>query len=205
VTSLYEFDLSLPEKGRRLIGVDEAGRGALAGPVVVAAVILDYNTAIDGINDSKKLSPARREKLFGQITASAVAYQIVEVDAAYIDTHNILQATLHGMREAVIALAGDSDLCLIDGNAQPKQLPCQARTVIHGDSLSACIAAASILAKVHRDRLMVAHDPGFPLYGFARHKGYGTALHLKALEQYGPCPLHRVTFAPVRDLPEPSE
>lgn len=196
---LYEYDLSLCSATSRLIGVDEAGRGALAGPVVVAAVILDYAFEIEGVNDSKKLSPARREKLFEQIISSAVAYHITEVDAAYIDVHNILQATLYGMRQAASELATENDLCLIDGNQMPRSLPCAANCIIRGDSHSACIAAASILAKVHRDRLMSAWDADYPLYGFARHKGYGTALHLQSLAEHGPCALHRKTFAPVSD------
>lgn len=200
MSALYLHDLSLPRGPRRLIGTDEAGRGALAGPVVVAAVALDYNAPIPGINDSKKLTPIHRERLFELITASALAYRIVEIDAAWIDAHNILQATLKGMREAVCAIAGSGDLCLIDGNQMPPGLPCPANCLIRGDSLSACVAAASILAKVHRDRLMAGYDPQFPLYGFAKHKGYGTAAHLRAISDHGPCPIHRRSFAPLSSL-----
>ncbi|MBW6514404.1 MAG: ribonuclease HII [Candidatus Syntrophosphaera sp.] len=184
----------------RLIGVDEAGRGALAGPVVVAAVRLDYGVRIEGINDSKKLSPARRERMFAEIINSGAAWHIVEIDAAFIDRHNILQATLKGMYEAVSAICGPNDLCLIDGNQFPPGLACPQSCVIGGDGLHACIAAASILAKVHRDRLMAASDCHYPLYGFARHKGYGTAEHLKALAEYGPCAIHRKSFSPISDL-----
>ncbi|MCB5247477.1 MAG: ribonuclease HII [Candidatus Cloacimonetes bacterium] len=200
MSALYLHDLSLPQGPRRLIGTDEAGRGALAGPVVVAAVALDYSAPIPGINDSKKLTPIHRERLFELITASALAYRIVEIDAAWIDAHNILQATLKGMREAVCAIAARGDLCLIDGNQMPPGLPCPANCLIRGDSLSACVAAASILAKVHRDRLMAGYDPQFPLYGFAKHKGYGTAAHLQAISDHGPCPIHRRSFAPLSSL-----
>ncbi len=197
MTGLYEYDQPWRNQARRLIGVDEAGRGALAGPVVVAAVSLDYDYPIEGIDDSKKLTPAKRARLFDLIVASALAWHIAELDAAFIDKHNILQATLQGMREAVEALAGPGDLCLIDGNQIPSGLTCAGHTVIHGDSLSACVAAASILAKVHRDRLMCAQDAAYPLYGFARHKGYGTARHVQALWENGTCPLHRRSFYPV--------
>ncbi|MCB5284195.1 MAG: ribonuclease HII [Candidatus Cloacimonetes bacterium] len=200
MSALFAYDLALPRTQGRLIGVDEAGRGALAGPVVIAAVALDYSRPIEGINDSKKLSPKRREQLFAQITATAVAFHIVEVDAAWIDAHNILLATLKGMREAVCALAAPSGLCLVDGNQMPSGLPCPARCLIRGDALSACVAAASILAKVHRDRLMAGYDPQYPLYGFAQHKGYGTAAHLLAISDHGPCPLHRKSFAPISQM-----
>lgn len=197
---LYEYDQTLLWTPDRLIGVDEAGRGALAGPVVVAAVALNYAVPIEGINDSKKLSPISRERLFKAITDSALAWFITEVDAAWIDAHDILQATLKGMREAVAAIASPADLCLVDGNQMPPGLPCPARCLVRGDSLSACVAAASILAKVHRDRLMAGFEPKYPLYGFARHKGYGTAAHLQALADHGPCPIHRKTFAPISQM-----
>ncbi len=197
---LYEYDQTLLWTPDRLIGVDEAGRGALAGPVVVAAVALNYAVPIEGINDSKKLSPISRERLFKAITDSALAWFITEVDAAWIDAHDILQATLKGMREAVAEIASTADLCLVDGNQMPPGLPCPARCLVRGDSLSACVAAASILAKVHRDRLMAGFEPKYPLYGFARHKGYGTAAHLQALADHGPCPIHRKTFAPISQM-----
>ncbi len=200
MNALYENDLAMLPGSGRLIGVDEAGRGALAGPVVIAAVALDYGHPIPGINDSKKLSPRRRERLFEEITASALAYRIVEVDAAWIDAHNILQATLKGMRSAAEAIAAKSDLCLIDGNQMPAGLPCPVSCLVRGDALSACVAAASILAKVHRDRLMAGYDPQYPLYGFAQHKGYGTAAHLLAIYAHGPCPIHRRSFAPLSQI-----
>lgn len=193
--SLYSWDLGYANT--RLIGTDEAGRGALAGPVVVAAVKLDYSRPVEGINDSKMLSGAKREALFNRIVENALAWHIESIDAAYIDDHNILQATLHGMRQVVQAIAEAGDLCLVDGNCLPPGLPCEALAVIHGDRLSACVAAASILAKVHRDRLMQAWDELYPLYGFARHKGYGTSQHLQALREHGPCPLHRLSYRPV--------
>ncbi len=200
MSALYTYDLALPRTEGRLIGVDEAGRGALAGPVVIAAVALDYSQPIPGINDSKKLSPRRREQLFAQITASALAFHIVEVDAAWIDAHNILQATLKGMRSAVCAISAEQDICLVDGNQMPPGLTCPAHCLIRGDSLSACVAAASILAKVHRDRLMAGYDPQYPLYGFAQHKGYGTTAHLLAISTHGPCPINRMTFAPMSQI-----
>ncbi len=192
---LYEHDLAL--NFNSLIGVDEAGRGALAGPVVVAAVKLELNAPIAGINDSKKLSPAKRELLFEEIIAQAQSWHIVEIDNEWIDAHNILQATLKGMREAVQQLASPLDHCLIDGNQIPLGLPCPVTAIIAGDSLSASIAAASILAKVHRDRLMVKLAETHPQYGFARHKGYPTAAHLASLVEHGPCSVHRKSFSPV--------
>lgn len=197
MTEFYRHDLELGRAS--LIGVDEAGRGALAGPVVIASVKLDYTLPIEGIDDSKKLSPARREKLYGQIIASALAWKIVEIDNRYIDTHNILQATLEGMRQAVCAIAQPTDLALVDGNKAPSTLPCQHLCVIGGDALQACVAAASILAKVHRDRLMDSLHLLHPNYGFDRHKGYGTSHHLQAIREHGPCPLHRFSFSPISE------
>jgi ribonuclease HII len=199
---LYEFDSVFLKNSERIIGVDEAGRGSLAGPVVIAAVILDLKNPIEGINDSKKLTPIKREKLFEQIIQSAIAYKIVEVDVNYIDKYNILQATLKGMFESASAISQPFDLCLIDGNKVPDGLFCPSESIIHGDALSASIAAASILAKVYRDRLMRNLDKYYPLYGFAKHKGYGTAQHLTALKLYGPCSIHRKTFSPVSEMME---
>ncbi len=197
MNELYAHDLACGYDPARLIGIDEAGRGALAGPVVVAAVCLDYGGEFDGLNDSKKLSPARREALFELIIASARAYRIVEVGPDYIDAHNILQATLKGMSESAAGLLATPSHCLIDGNQIPPSLAGWASAVVKGDGWHACVAAASILAKVHRDRLMVALHDDFPSYGFDRHKGYGTALHLKAIADHGPCPIHRFSFYPV--------
>lgn len=185
---------ALREGTRHVCGIDEAGRGPWAGPVVAAAVVLDPERIPDGLNDSKKLSEAQREALFAPIMASArVGIGIAEVDR--IDRDNILQATFWAMSEALAQVDGVS-LALIDGNRAPA-LPCKVQTLINGDARSLSIAAASIIAKVTRDRIMVAHDSTYPQYGFARHKGYGTALHQQALERHGPTPLHRKSFAPV--------
>ena len=183
---------------RRIAGVDEAGRGPLAGPVVVAAVILDPLRPIAGLNDSKQLSEARRAALDVEIRRRALAFHVVEVGIEAIDRHNILQATLIGMREALCGLAIAPDEALVDGNKLPKDLPCPARAIVDGDALVAEISAASILAKVHRDRLLVALDARHPGYGFATHKGYPTPEHLAALERLGPCAAHRRSFAPVK-------
>ncbi|MBI2396477.1 MAG: ribonuclease HII [Xanthomonadales bacterium] len=188
---------------KRRAGVDEAGRGPLAGPVVVAAVILDPARPIAGLADSKQLREAQRLALDGEIRARALAFCVIEVDAATIDRLNILQATLLGMRDALRGLAATPDEALIDGNKLPRDLPCPARAIVDGDALIAEISAASILAKVHRDRLLVELDAVHPGYGFAAHKGYPTAEHLAALERLGPCPAHRRSFAPVKRLIAP--
>ena len=178
-------------------GVDEAGRGPLAGPVVVAAVILDPRYTITGLDDSKKLSEKRREALFPRIQEMALAWSIVEVAVEEIDTINILQATLLGMRRALEGLSPAPSLALVDGNRAPA-VDCEVRTIIHGDRLEPAISAASILAKVFRDRLMTDYHQRFPCYGFDRHKGYPTAEHLRLLQENGPCEIHRKSFAPVR-------
>jgi ribonuclease HII len=183
---------------RRIAGVDEAGRGPLAGPVVVAAVILDPDRPIDGLADSKKLSAARREALYAPIVERTLAWSVIEVSPAEIDRLNILQATLLGMRRAVESLSPAAHMALIDGNRAP-QLACPLRTVIGGDALEPAISAASIIAKVTRDRHMYALHERFPQYGFDRHKGYPTAEHLEALARLGPCTDHRRSFAPVRN------
>ncbi len=180
-------------------GVDEAGRGPLAGPVSVAAVILDPARPIAGLNDSKKLSEARREVLYPQIIECALAWHIEFVTAQEIDNLNILQATLEGMRRAVCALQPAAQFARIDGNRIPTGLPCAAEALVGGDALDPAIMAASILAKVARDRAMVAMHDQFPAYGFAVHKGYPTPAHLAALAAHGPCTQHRRSFAPVRD------
>jgi ribonuclease HII len=181
-------------------GVDEAGRGPLAGPLAVAAVILDPARPIIGLNDSKKLSQARREALYPQIIERALAYCIVLIEPDEIDRLNIFQATMAGMSRAVAGLVPSARAALIDGNKLPKDLPCPGRAIVGGDALEPAISAASILAKVSRDRLMVALDGAHPGYGFAVHKGYPTPAHLAALRQLGPCPQHRRSFAPVRSL-----
>ena len=183
-------------------GVDEAGRGPLAGPVVVAAVILDPNHRIEGLDDSKRLNETRRESLYPLILEQSISCSVIEVNVADIDHLNILQATLLGMRQAVEALDPKPELALIDGNRAP-QLGCKARTIVQGDSLEPAISAASILAKVTRDRLMQGLHLEYPCYGFDRHKGYPTPEHLRKLEEHGPCPAHRRSFAPVRNLIQP--
>jgi ribonuclease HII len=177
-------------------GVDEAGRGPWAGPVSAAAVILDPDRLPKDIDDSKKLNEAAREALFEEIIAVAVAHCVVMVDAAMIDEINILAATHLAMVQAVTGLSIAPTLALIDGNRAPI-LPCPAVTVVKGDALSLSIGAASILAKVSRDRLMVQAEIDYPGYGFARHKGYGVPQHMTALAKLGPCPLHRLSFKPV--------
>ena len=183
---------------RRVAGVDEAGRGPLAGPVVVAAVILNPDRPIEGLDDSKKLNEARREALYELIVDRALARSVIKMTPGEIDELNILQATLLGMRRAVEALTPAPQLALIDGNRAPP-LSCAVRTVIGGDALEPAISAASILAKVTRDRHMVALHERFPEYGFERHKGYPTTGHLEALTRFGPCEHHRRSFAPVRN------
>lgn len=182
---------------RLTAGVDEAGRGPLAGPVVVAAVILDPLQTPDGLNDSKRLSEKQREALFPQIQQQALAWSVVEVGVDEIDELNILQATLLGMQRAVESLSPAPLLALIDGNRAPA-LQCEVRTIVQGDRLEPAISAASILAKVTRDRLMEDFHRRFPCYGFDRHKGYPTAEHLRLLVENGPCAIHRKSFAPVR-------
>ena len=179
-------------------GVDEAGRGPLAGPVVVAAVILRPDHALDDLDDSKRLSEARREALFPQIQAAALAWRLEFVACDEIDRLNILQATLTGMCRALRALSPAAQLARIDGNQMPRDLPCPAETVIGGDGLEPAIMAASILAKVSRDRFMRELHLQYPQYGFDRHKGYASREHLAALEEHGPCPMHRRSFAPVQ-------
>ena len=189
-------------EGILVAGVDEAGRGPLAGPLAVAAVILDPSRPISGLNDSKKLSETRREALFPQIVERALAYCIVLIEPDEIDRINIFQATMAGMSRAVAWLVPAAVEALIDGNKLPTDLPCRGRAIVGGDALEPAISAASILAKVTRDRLMVQLDRVYPGYGFAKHKGYPTAAHLVSLQQLGPCAQHRRSFAPVRVLLE---
>lgn len=177
-------------------GVDEAGRGPLAGPVVAAAVILDDLKPIKGLNDSKKLSEKRREKLYDEILANALCCSIAEASVEEIDQFNILQATLLAMRRAVDGLRLKPVKVLVDGNRLPV-LDVRAEAIVQGDALVPAISAASILAKVHRDRMCAQLHAQYPQYGFDRHKGYGTAEHLQALAEHGPSPWHRSSFAPV--------
>ena len=177
-------------------GVDEAGRGPLAGPVVAAAVILDELNPIYGLNDSKILSAKRREALFDEIRARALCFAIAEASVQEIDEINILQATLLAMKRAVEALRLPPKLVLVDGNRLPI-LSIRSEAIVQGDALVPAISAASILAKVHRDRLCEAMHQRYPVYGFDQHKGYGTAQHMAALQAHGPADCHRMTFAPV--------
>ncbi len=180
-----------------IAGVDEAGRGPLAGPVVAAAVILDERQPVRGLGDSKTISPRRRERLFDEIRAKALACCIAEASVEEIDRLNILQATLLAMRRAVGGLRLLPQRVLVDGNRLPL-LAMPAAAIVRGDAKVPAISAASILAKVYRDRLCLAMDLAHPVYGFARHKGYPTADHLAALRAHGACPLHRSSYAPVR-------
>ena len=186
---------------RRVAGVDEVGRGPLAGPVVAAAVILDPAAPIDGLADSKTLGERRREALAEQIRDRALAWALGRAEVEEIDRINILQASLLAMQRAVAALAPPPDYALVDGNHCPR-LACPAEAVVRGDSRVAAISAASIIAKVARDREMVELDARYPGYGFARHKGYPSRLHLDALRTLGVTPVHRRSYAPVRRLLE---
>ena len=184
------------EQPALVAGVDEAGRGPLAGPVVAAAVILDERQPIAGLADSKKLSAARRDRLYDEIRAKALCCCVAQASVEEIDRLNILQATLLAMRRAVAGLRLKPGLVLVDGNRLPL-LEMRAEAIVKGDAKVAAISAASILAKVTRDRGLALLDQCYPQYGFARHKGYGTAEHLQALRLHGPCPEHRSSFAPV--------
>jgi ribonuclease HII len=186
-----------------IAGVDEAGRGPLAGPVVVAAVILDPRQRINGLRDSKILTAARRETLDARIRARALAFSVVAIEVDDIDRFNIFQATMLGMARALAALALRPARALIDGNHVPQNIQCEGRAIVDGDALEPVISAASILAKVFRDRLMCELDGRYPNYGFAQHKGYATPEHLAALDRLGPCREHRRSFAPVRRAFEP--
>jgi len=183
----------------RVAGVDEAGRGPLAGPVVAAAVILDPTRPVEGLRDSKQLTPARRRELASQIKTNALAFAVAQASVAEIDRLNILQASLLAMRRAIQALRPAAELVLVDGNRLPG-IGVQARAVVGGDAIEPAISAASILAKTRRDALMTALDRRFPQYGFAQHFGYPTPQHLARLSELGPCAVHRKSFGPVRLL-----
>ena len=174
-------------------GLDEAGRGPLAGPICAAAVILPEGWEPEGLNDSKKLSPQKREALYGEITAGALAWSVAFASEKEIDEVNILQATFLAMRRALEGLSVKPDFALVDGNRDPG-LGLPTRCEVKGDGRYACIAAASVLAKVSRDRVMAEYDAAYPQYGFLRHKGYGTKEHCEALRAFGPCPIHRQSF-----------
>lgn len=194
MSDLWQIENTLYEQGIHYIcGVDEAGRGPLAGPVCAAAVILPQGIDIPGLNDSKKLSDKKRRELFPIIKKNAIAYGIAFADHKEIDDINILQATYLAMERAIAQLTVKPDFALIDGN-RAKDFGLPVKTVVHGDSLSASIAAASILAKVTRDDWMENAALQYPQYQFEVHKGYGTKAHYEALDQHGPCPIHRITF-----------
>ena len=193
------IDDQLRKSGYSLIaGVDEAGRGPLAGPVFAAAVILPPENKLPDTMDSKKISPARREKLFEEILSVAVAWNVAGIESQTIDRINILQATFKAMVEAVKNLSSTPEMILVDGSHTPF-VDSHSRALTKGDGLSQSIGAASILAKVQRDRLMARYHEEYPQYGFARHKGYGTREHLDAIAEYGPCPIHRQSFAGVKE------
>lgn len=188
------------KSGECISGVDEAGRGPLAGPLLCAAVILHPDRPITGLRDSKQLKANEREALRGEILANAWAHAIIEISHSEIDKLNIFQATMEGMRRAVAALNLAPSLALIDGNKVPPGLICPARAIVKGDQLEACISAASILAKTTRDALMLEHAKTYPGYGFEIHKGYPTPAHLAALNTLGACAIHRRSYAPVRKV-----
>lgn len=191
---MLEYEKAARESGAELIaGVDEAGRGPLAGPVVVAGVImpLDEENLIEGVNDSKKLSAKKRDLLFDEIMAKAIDVQVAVISCREVDELNVLNATKKGMLQCIDGLKR-VDKVLIDAVKLSAKVPTLA--IVHGDALSYSIAAASIVAKVTRDRLMTEYDKQYPQYNFAKHKGYGTAEHIRLLQQYGPCPIHRRTF-----------
>jgi len=195
---LYKFEEELYDSGQQVIcGVDEVGRGPLAGPLVVCACILPPFLRIKGINDSKKLTEKKREELYKIIIKEAIAYEVVFISVEDVDNLNIYQATKKGMLEAISKLKVKPEHCLID--AMPLgELDIPHTSIIHGDARCASIAAASIIAKVTRDHYMEKMDIKYPNYGFKKHKGYGTKIHLDALDKYGPTPIHRKTFGPVR-------
>lgn len=202
VQNLYKHERSLHSKGYNLIaGVDEAGRGPLAGPVVIGAAIMPIGYYLPNLNDSKKLSVAHRFELYKQIKNSAIASTHIVIDVADIDHLNIYQATIKGMYAAISSLCPQPEAVLIDAVPLPN-LRLHSISLIGGDAISASIAAASIIAKVERDLIMDDLDKQFPGYGFAKHKGYGTAEHLKAIRKEGPCPIHRRSFEPIKSWEE---
>lgn len=191
----FLYEQNAKEKGYKFIcGVDEAGRGPLAGPVCAAAVILPDGLEIEGLNDSKKLTEAKREKLFDIIIEKAVSYSVAFGTVEEIEQYNILNATFIAMNKAIDGLDVKPDYALIDGNRVPKGIKIDCETVIKGDAKSASVAAASVLAKVTRDRLLLRYSEKYPEYGFEKHKGYGTAAHYEAVRKYGLCPVHRPSF-----------
>ncbi|MBE6761840.1 MAG: ribonuclease HII [Ruminococcaceae bacterium] len=191
----YSYEITAKQKGYSFVcGVDEAGRGPLAGPVCAAAVILPEGAVIEGLNDSKKLSEKKREALFDVVKETAIAWSVAFASVEEIEEHNILNATFIAMNRAIEGLQTKADFALVDGNRVPRDIKIPCQTVVKGDSLSMSIAAASILAKVTRDRLMLELDEKYPLYEFKKHKGYGTALHMDLIRKYGPSECHRPSF-----------
>ena len=191
----YSYEKAAKDSGFKYIcGVDEAGRGPLAGPVCAAAVILPEDLEIEGLNDSKKLSEKKREQLFEIIKEKAVAYNIAYGTLEEIEEFNILNATYLAMNRAIEGLSVKADFALIDGNRTPTDIKIPSATIVKGDAKSMSISAASILAKVSRDRLLLQYDKKYPLYQFAKHKGYGTKLHTDLIKEYGPCEIHRLSF-----------
>ena len=191
---IQQFEQNLRQQGyQRIAGIDEAGRGALAGPVVAAAVILPINCQLSGVTDSKQLTPKRRAELFDEIRRTALAVGVGSIDNKDIDQINILQATMGAMAQAIAQITPSPDYALVDGTHLPRISP-PAEAIPKGDTLVQSIAAASIIAKVTRDRLMIELDKTYPGYGFQVHKGYGTLLHRQAIAQLGPCPIHRRSF-----------
>ena len=198
--NLYQDENKLKENYKFIAGIDEAGRGPLAGPVVVVAVILDHENQINGLNDSKKLSETKRKILFEQIMKNTSLISIQIISSAEIDKRNILQATLFGMEEAVFALKKKPDMCIIDGNIIPKRIAYFSQCFVKGDGRFASIAAASIVAKVTRDEIMKEYHKEFPEYNFKQNKGYPTKEHIAALQKYGITPIHRKSYKPVNEL-----
>lgn len=191
----YEFEKAAVNSGFSCIcGVDEAGRGPLAGPVCAAAVILPEGAVIAGLDDSKKLTEKKREKLYDIIKQTAVAYSVAYGTLEEIETVNILEATYIAMNRAIEGLTIKPDFSLIDGNRVPRGIKIPCETIVKGDSKSMSVAAASVLAKVTRDRLMLEYDKKYPEYNFKKHKGYGTKEHTELIKQYGPCEIHRLSF-----------
>jgi len=198
--SLYLNDLVLQQEYSIIAGADEVGRGPLAGPVVCAAVVLDPQKDWSSMNDSKKLSHNRREYLSHYIKENALSWHIIEISPSRVDKINVLNASLEGMREALLCLNPIPTVALIDGNRLPPTMPFEAKAIVKGDGIYACIAAASILAKVHRDKIMIEMHNLYPQFGFDRNKGYPTAEHLYCIREYGITPIHRKSFAPVAEL-----
>ena len=193
MSNLFDYEEALINQGVNFIcGVDEAGRGPLAGPVCAGACIPDLSNLIDGVNDSKKLTEKKREALYDQLVDATICHKTVFIDAKEIDEINILNATKKAMKEAILSMFPLPEMVLID--AVKLDLPYKSQSIIHGDAVSYCIATASIFAKVERDRLMLKYADLYPEYGFENHKGYGSKHHIEMLKKYGPCPIHRETF-----------